>query len=434
MKNNKELDRFYWRIRTRYLLRKLKKNNKRQTKLNLGDRFLASRKAHLRYFTKTAHVKMDRRNLKKNKQLKIKIPKIFSIFENPKKVFEIISLIAGAQYEKQVKKLSIDHSKCEYNGLGAEVLLASAASCLDKVKTSIGANFHIQGQYHEDTPIGRMIEAIGVVNEVANNNPSPLENNNNDKTLVFRNESIPKEIMDNDGGDKKNRSVSSFINYIDECLDKAGRKLSDSGKQNLTIYAGEILDNATRHSGTNIWHLYGYLDYTNDETLNLHVVVYSLGNTIYENFDMKRNIDTVWKNQLENYLQQHEGKFNESDLVTIMSMQQTITSNKDKDSTGGKGTIDFINFFYNVTNECQNGENGNSPKMTVISGTTQLKFDGTFDMVIKDNGLGTVSFNHSGSLADAPDKKFVIDLGDYKFPGVLIGIKFPIKDYSELTV
>jgi hypothetical protein len=434
MKNNKKLDQFYWRLRsTKALVRLIKKRKSHKSK-QADTRFLYSRELHLDYFAQTAPVHPKKKLIKPKKspsELVIKIPKVFSIYEEPEEVFHTIAAVAKVKNNKKTKSLYIDHSNCTKHGLGAETLLASAVSCLDKVKSFNGMRFNVRGIYPECDAMSRMIKYVGVVKEV-NGNAKGLEKSEKDKTLVFRNESIPKEIIDSSGGDKKNQTCASFIEYFNNCLLKAGKELSDAGRQRLNEYTGEILDNATRHSGTNMWHIYMYMDYTNDDTLNVHVVVYSLGNTIYKNFTEKREISEVW-DQFSRYLDTHKGKFTESDLVTVMSMQQTVTSNKELDNTGGLGTVNFIKFFEKVSNECH-ASSKNKPQMTIISGSSQLKFDGSIGMIENENGLNLMAFNESGNLDDAPDKKYVRGMGKYQFPGVLIGIKFPIKDGSELTL
>lgn len=434
MKNNKNLGRFYWRLRTNKALKRLIKKRKSHKSKQADTRFLYSRELHLNYFAQTVLVQPRKKVIKPRKhhsELLIKIPKIFSIYEEPEKVFHTIAAVARVKNNKLIKSVYIDHSNCTKHGLGAETLLASAVSCLDKVKSSNGMKFNVRGIYPDCDAMSRMIKYVGVVKEV-NGNTKGLEKTEKDKTLVFRNESIPKEIIDSSGGDKKNQTCASFIEYFNDCLSKAGKELSEAGRQRLNEYTGEILDNATRHSGTNMWHIYMYMDYTNDDTLNVHVVVYSLGNTIYEKFSEKREVSEVW-DQFSRYLDTHKGKFTESDLVTVMSMQQTVTSNKELDNTGGLGTVNFIKFFDKVSNDCH-ASIRNKPQMTIISGTTQLKFDGSIGMVENVDGLNLMAFNTSGSLSDAPDKKYVKNLGEYQFPGVLIGIKFPIKDGSELTL
>lgn len=431
MKDNKELDRYYWKIRTIRRLNRLRRKRKGKKRKLTDQRFLLSRGIHLDYFAQTKFIPLNYKSNKKQKELVIKIPKVFSIYENPEKVFDIISTIARAQKNKSIKGIYIDHSQCEKSGLAAETLLASCVSCLDKVKSSSGMKFGVRGLYPENEAISRMIDAIGVVKEVIKNS-NQVEKNKIAKTLVFRNESIPKESIDASGGDKKNQTCASFIEYFNNCLDKADRVLSESGQQSLNEYTGEILDNASRHSGTNMWHIYMYMDYTNDNTLNVHIVVYSLGNTIYENFLHKKSIPEVW-NQVAKYLSTHEGKFTESDLVTVMAMQQTITSNRDSDKTGGWGTVNFIKFFDSVSNECQEGVK-NQPQMTITSGNSQLKFDGSIEMKTDERGYNLIPFNKSGKLESPPDPKYVKSLGEHSFPGVLIGIKFPIKNDSELTL
>ncbi|TMP85492.1 hypothetical protein CWC05_18295 [Pseudoalteromonas ruthenica] len=430
MKNNKMLDRYYWRVRTHKLLKRLLKKRKRKKRRLSDTRFILSREVHLDYFAQTVFLPRLTDKIRKKSCLEVKIPSVFSIYDNPKKVLSIIATISRMNERKSIKSLYIDHSKCRSNGLGAEILLASAASCLDKVKSAKGTRFDVRGTYPDDEAISRMINSIGIVKEV-NGRPRGLENIPNDKTLVFRKESIPKEVIDPSGGDKKNSVARSFIEYFDRCLDKADRRLSKTGKQRLNEYTGEILDNAGRHSKTNMWHIYLYLDYTNDETLNVHIVVYSLGNTIYENFLEKKDVDEVWKTQLAKYLELHKGKLPESDLVTVMSMQQSVTSNRDSDKSGGLGTVKFIQFFDEVSKEC-NINSSCHPKMTIISGETQLKFDASMIMKENDKGVLTIPFNQSGELTEEPDKRYVTNLGGHCFPGVLVEINFPIRVDSEL--
>ncbi|MEQ3658337.1 MAG: hypothetical protein ABNH21_05185 [Glaciecola sp.] len=430
MRKNKELMEFFHLKRTTKGLKRIHKKRHKKLKYS-NNRFIGSRQKHLKYFYESSPERklLFNRKSKKNRELIISIPSTFSLYENPNDVLDVISKIASVQKDKTVKSIFIDHSKCKKNGLGSEVLLASVVSCLDKVKCNSGMRFNVRGQLPEEDALARMISAIGVVKDVLKKD-IVLEKDKNAKTLVFRSESIPKEKIDNLGGDKKNQTCASFLEYFNNCLFKADRVLSGTGKQSLNEYTGEILDNAARHSGTNMWHIYMYMDYTNDDILNVHIVVYSLGRSIYETFLLKKEVDEVWS-QVENYIAAHKTKFDESDLVTVMAMQQTITSKKDEDRTGGLGTVNFINFFETVNQECHDGFL--KPQMTIISGQTQLKFDGKIEMYENEDGINLISFNDSGSLEDPPSNKYVKNLGDRKFPGVLVSIKFPIKNDSEMT-
>jgi len=64
--------------------------------------------------------------------------------------------------------------------------------------------------------------------------------------------------------------------------------------------------------------------------------------------------------------------------------------------------------------------------MCILSGSTFIKFDGTYRMVMDGHGRKIIAFNKQGSLFKPPDEKFVQVLPGASFPGTILAIRFPL--------
>ena len=90
--------------------------------------------------------------------------------------------------------------------------------------------------------------------------------------------------------------------------------------------------------------------------------------------------------------------------------------------------LDFIESFFNIKGS---KEADNISKMTILSGRTEITFDGTYGIIqkIKPNGdkFRVMTFNDSGNIEEKPDNKFVTCNTDY-FPGTMISARILLND------
>jgi hypothetical protein len=64
--------------------------------------------------------------------------------------------------------------------------------------------------------------------------------------------------------------------------------------------------------------------------------------------------------------------------------------------------------------------------MAILSGNTHIMFDGAYKMKNDPTGRQVIAFNQNNDLNEPPDDKYVTHLGKANFPGVIIGIRFPM--------
>src|SRR5690606_32412424 len=151
--------------------------------------------------------------------------------------------------------------------------------------------------------------------------------------------------------------------HLNKCLKKNGRALTDTAKEDLPDFIGEIITNAEDHSEQNRWYVCGYMDHDHQEDVgddleshHCEIVIYNFGRTIAETFtDLDQN---SYAYQLVKPFVDHHSKsklfssnWSQEDLLTIASLQSHISSKQELDSTRGHGTIDLIEFFQQVSEE-----------------------------------------------------------------------------------
>jgi len=365
----------------------------------------------------------------KKRQLDLKIPNDFSFLTNTVKVLSIISQIAHAHRDKSIAKIHIDHSDMISDDLAAEVLLAHTIAYTESSRRKNGAKFEISGTYPKNREQIRLINSIGVVKELNANNPH--EQSDVEKVRIFKRHGLMHEKLNIHVSDQKSRAISGFTDHINQCLGTIKKVLTDDAEQQLGEYIGEIIANAEEHSGTEYWHIYGYLDGTNPKKVYSEIVIYGLGKSISESFEEKRMVDEV-DSKIRPYLHRHQGKYSEALLTTVMAMQQFISSKIDDDPTRGQGTIDLLNFFNTISKECiSNGDVSPVGRLTIVSGSISIDIDGAY-LPKKDERTQkeTIYFNGDNSPDLPPDIKYVKEMKGVSFPGTIIAIKFPLKDDS----
>jgi len=117
-------------------------------------------------------------------------------------------------------------------------------------------------------------------------------------------------------------------------------------------------------------------------------------------------------------------EFEEETLWTLYAMQDGVTSvAPERYIRRGNGSIQFIESFFNIKGRMK--EFDDISKMTILSGNTNITFDGTYNItngMIGDEEYKYMTFTTSGKIEDKPDSRFVKYVNNY-FPGTIISAK-----------
>lgn len=364
----------------------------------------------------------------KKRDYTIKIPKSFSMYDNPEGVLRKIHEAALAGQTRNHRKITIDHSDCKNHDLAAEVLLSSAIACAKSFRTSKGAKFNVNGYLPEDKKMRRLLRGVGIVKDVASHiyilKPK-------DELQIFKRESFLTESVNIFGKDKKTRVTEDFTAHMNNCLGFINAQLDQNEEKKLNKYLGEILSNAEEHSGQKIWQITSYLDYSNPEDLSCEIFIFNIGKTVFDTFEEKKGVPQVERLR-KDYVSRHSNKITEEQLTIVYALQQNASSKLDEACDRGQGTRYLIELFHHFTDECnrihQVMEKNlcSSPKMFILSGRTMLKFDGTYSPKLKTGSKMVFAMNQTNDLNHAPDVAVVPFFRDFKFPGTAIYINFTL--------
>jgi len=236
------------------------------------------------------------------------------------------------------------------------------------------------------------------------------------------------------GNDDKSLAVKGFVDYMNLCLENAGRRLTFDARRSLCDYVGEIIDNAEQHAQMTDWTIQGYLD-TNLPVPMCEIAILNFGRSFAHTLS-DLSPESYTAKQVAHYLDLHTARgwfgigWRRDDLLTLIALQGMVSSkNTSEDTTRGNGTADLIEFFQQMHEEC-NAATGLAARMSIISGTTQVVFDGTYKIQPNQNQTRIIAFNKSNNLAEQPDTRYVRSLANAALPGTLITIQFPLSAES----
>jgi len=116
--------------------------------------------------------------------------------------------------------------------------------------------------------------------------------------------------------------------------------------------------------------------------------------------------------------------FEEETLWTLYALQDGVTSiAPNRYIRRGHGSIKFIESFFNIKGRMK--EKDDISRMTILSGNTNITFDGTYNITTKsidEEVFQYMTFNDSGNIEDKPNTDFVKFVDNY-FPGTIISAK-----------
>lgn len=384
--------------------------------------------------------KLDRFNFKR--ELRLAVPNEFSIISNPSASYEFLKKLISVILHQSCEHLWLDYSNCKKCDLATQVFMDSIL--IDNhefIKQCQRANLtkylkirSIGGCSINEPKLQLMINSVGSPVELLHRNVKfsniiPFKLRHLDRSCVTKQvQSGQKEI-----------DTTDLIQYVIDCLGRFNMNLSQQARQDLGNVIGEIISNAEEHSSLHNRYLIGYMEesssnYEHQGILNL--VMMNSGCTIYEKFkfpDPVQPFNNDCLKQMQELSDNFHKKsffrpkaFTEENLWTLYSLQGGVSSIPPSIRKRGNGTIEFIDSFFNLKGTT---DVDNISKMSIISGNTQIDFDGTYRIARIQNKYGEIvsrmTFNTTNSLEDKPDSKYVFHIDNY-FPGTIISAQLLI--------
>lgn len=404
---------YIYRVQKRHLRhrnkRKKKKYNPNKSHLLLNKRF-----------TPTVPIELNLLKTKvvKSPKMEITLPLSFSIKNNSRKTIEIIKEITNYFFEENDLELIINCNETTDMDLSALILLDTIIVRGTHYLNKKGYKCFINGYLPKDPQTKEIFIYSGLP-----------------KHLNLLGDVIDKkiEILDpfltiND----TNIETHRIINYYNNCLKRNGYQLNTKGKVFFHSLINEIVDNARIHNGYKEKFYCG--GFYSDRSKKGQLSIISFGNTIYESLNSETTTEEI-KIKINDYIdcqkKFYDINYNEEMAWTVCALQYKISRfNSELTPDRGTGTIRFMEAFMNMGRTVNN----DIPEMTLVSGKSQILFDGTYilkEEVINGESIQVIAFNKNNNLKEKPDKKYVKDVG-VKFPGVIINVEFFVdRNYLE---
>ncbi|MPS66647.1 MAG: hypothetical protein DI622_09240 [Chryseobacterium sp.] len=374
------------------------------------------------------------------KGLTISIPKDFCLNTNIKTSLSFINTLVQFILTDNYKAITIDYSKCKSIDLSAQIcldaLLIDTLKFIRKRDRYFKTRSRIKsigGENIENFDVRKILFSIGspaIINKKSYEFPDIVPYH-----LCIHN----KESESLKNSRRKELDTTNLVQHVIDSLVLINKELSQDSIEDLSTVIGEILINAEEHSSLNQRYSTGYFQKIDNPNLDkafgiYHLVILNFGSSIYEIFKSPdcKNLQNVEKMHIlsEKYTQKKlfSKTFHEGSLWTLYSLQEGITSTSPLEfKKRGNGSIRFIESFFNLRSS---NDKDKISRLNIISGNTNILFDGSYDIIDKTVGKDTfkvMTFNKSGNIEDRPDGKFVKKINTF-FPGTIITAKILITE------
>ena len=215
----------------------------------------------------------------------------------------------------------------------------------------------------------------------------------------------------------------------DAVSETTGQPYHLSQDANTAIYSaiGEQFDNVLEHvPDAETAQLCCFYDRTIKE---LTILIYNFGPTIAENIKSSRlppqvsgPVRDLIAHHTKNYwfvLAKPGRAFTEENALTLLALQEGISSRLEYDETRGFGLLDFIEYCFALTSKA---------RIAIISGTTAISIDNTYPIGrrhVFGRERRILALNLSNNLMVRPDSEKIRTLS-VKFLGVIIETTIPL--------
>lgn len=223
----------------------------------------------------------------------------------------------------------------------------------------------------------------------------------------------------------RSKEITDMVqNAIRENKNNPDFELPFEAYQAIVSTIGEHFDNIILHAlhcETGI--LCGFYD---KEEKEITILIYNFGKTISESFgddslpeQMKDVLVEIIENHAKKNFFQFKNQFTPENALTLLAVQEGISSRVKYDKSRGHGLIDFIEHCFNLSS---------GTRIVLISGKTAIKVDNKYQVSKKnvfDRERRVIAMNESNDIYEKPDSSYVINL-NINFPGVLIETTIPL--------
>jgi len=372
----------------------------------------------------------------------IQIPSTFSLCNNPEDtMFALCQIVKAFFVEKDHIQVLFDYSECHSIGIEAQALLDVILSefrmfrqkCANKPRLIAIDSFPkgFGGRNMVDKDLQKLMFSVGSPANLGIKKKDfedvlklPMRSHNALTRYDRENISFQKEI-----------DTTEIVDHVISCLGKMRKTLTPEKKNALSTVVGEILINAEEHS---TFHHRFSMAFFREQNVNgkhfgmFRFVILNFGGTIYEKFSKNDQCPPEVIARMKTLSQQYtrhkffkENEFEEETLWTLYALQQGVTSVPGR--RRGSGTIQFIRSFFNIKGSL---EADNVSKMVILSGNTEIIFDGKYGITERYDGknrFNMMTFNESGNIEDVPDKEYVHH-SKFFFPGTIITANILLND------
>jgi hypothetical protein len=226
---------------------------------------------------------------------------------------------------------------------------------------------------------------------------------------------------------ERSKQITDMVQLaIRDCTKNQLFELSFDAYRAINSTIGEHFDNIYNHaSASETGVLCGFYD---KEYKEVTILIYNFGKTIYETLvsddlpsEMKNQIEQVIKNHVSREYFLAKRKFSQENALTLLALQEGISSFVKYDKSRGHGLIDFIDNCFNLNK---------GTKIVIISGKTAIRIDNKYrisNRVVFERERKILAFNDANDIFEQPDQDYIINM-NIKFPGVLIETTIPL-DY-----
>jgi hypothetical protein len=367
------------------------------------------------------------------------IPHTFSFIDNPDGTIKTIGKLIYLLCESKLSNLNIDHSKCEMMDLAASTVLD--VIIMNGIKEWKIKNYKtlLSGNYSTNPKVNELLKVVGLLKHIDHS-----DSKNVPAAILKNYDTFPLFIGQKEGDSPKLSTSREIVatrltDYFNILLKKISYKLTDVGRNQLSILITEVLDNIEQHSNAIHWYIMGYMD--NDQVCN--IVIFNLGRSIFETLS-NANLDRKTKSFINELINKHTSlgffgvvqRWTEENLWTLYALQEGVSrfntmEKSETEAIRGLGMTKLIDFFLKLSSTvCQDKK----PNMVIISGKTYILFDGTYNLYEKELLGGSrklIAFNKENDFEKLPDRNYVYTL-DNGFPGTILSMRFQLdKKYLE---
>lgn len=360
------------------------------------------------------------RGIKDVKQV-VSFPKHFSFIENADGTLKALRTLVGVCCMPSTSVVDLDHEHCTLTDHGAaSVMNALALETAARRRVGFSGTYPRARDQREimwATGLPRLLKSVGP-EQPPDFHPFPL----------FKGVLRSSSWEESDLGEKK---ADELTRYVDSCVSRYGFSLTPASKVNLLKIAGEVLGNAEEHPDRPEWWVSGYLRHSKSSPYgDCHLTIFSFGMTMAESLQTLPH-GSVLRERIERLVDKHRKlgfffrRWTPENLWTLYALQEGVScTNAEAEPSGrGNGTVELIKYFQELGRVSQRDV---QPKMTLISGSTQILFDDEYRIRERDvhgEPKHIIAFNSENDLELPPDERNVRRLR-YYFPGTLLSLRF----------